>query len=706
MGTDNDGHSIYAVATLSSTGWSWSRSVEIDPDGPDLTLQALACPTTKECIAVGFGARRQAITLWGRVVHGSWVWSDEVTIVRDINGWGVHSGLASVSCPSSTECVAVGQDLALQGIETVGTLSDGSWSWTPTLVVPSDDYGWSGLFAVRCPSATECLATGADADNEAVWSVGTRSSTSWAWTTTRFVPDSEVSGELYGISCPSTLECITVGTDDVAGIASIGHETDGSWSWSPLREVDRGQTGVIISVDCVSDASCVGVGVDSDDGQGVSVTVAESAGKWTWSKSTLIPAGAGGDSNALSVGCSAANDCVEVGASAAGQAASATGIAAHGVWKWSKSVELVADDDDAGAFNDVVCSSATRCLAVGGDGNDEGIAAAGADVGGSWHWGALEDLGYDSDHLGSVLISLSCPTAVTCVAIGFDEANNALYATASFSSGAWHWSRLTAISNSDASVDGPIQLSGVSCPTSTRCLAVGSGVGELGVQIAYAEGTRSGTHWRWDVFSAGNTEDQEPDGVLATVSCPSPTECVAVGNNPDGGPGGVYDAGLYGIANFVSGQWTWSTPVNLLAGQPQLSDLYGVSCPTTSTCVAVGHGGALDNQEDYLVLNRSGSTWSWTQEGTVAPDATEGGTLIGVDCDSSMACVSVGWDKDQQAIVTTATATAGTWQWSSSLPVPRNGSGGGILDAVSCPTTTDCVAAGTDRSGLPDLDTL
>ena len=83
--------------------------------------------------------------------------------------------------------------------------------------------------------------------------------------------------------------------------------------------------------------------------------------------------------------------------------------------------------------------------------------------------------------------------------------------------------------------------------------------------------------------------------ILSSISCTSPTSCIAVGNF-----GGVSSTG--GFANFgtLADQWngsTWSilnTPDVSMQGfnEGYSSSFDSISCPSSSSCVAVGSSGS------------------------------------------------------------------------------------------------------------------
>ena len=154
------------------------------------------------------------------------------------------------------------------------------------------------------------------------------------------------------------------------------------------------------------------------------------------------------------------------------------------------------------------------------------------------------------------LAGVSCPTASRCVAVG----TTGRYALAEVSSGnAWTVTHSPYVGSSAS-------LAGVSCVSATHCFAVGTfWDGHTGQPLAE---TWNGTTW-----SATPAPRAEAQGALLSVSCPSATRCVAVGETGDSG--GESD----GLAETWDGSH-WS--LMHVHDQPlgSTSTLTGVSCAT------------------------------------------------------------------------------------------------------------------------------
>jgi photosystem II stability/assembly factor-like uncharacterized protein len=268
------------------------------------------------------------------------------------------------------------------------------------------------------------------------------------------------------------------------------------------------------------------------------------------------------------------------------------------------------------------------------------------------------------------------------------------------------------------------QLSGVSCPTPTACIAVGSNGASLpgsGVVLATTDGGAT-----WSPVAA-------PTGALTviTVSCSSVTQCLAIvsdgsfiwsatstdfgqawqrqGNMPSlflasddlsctaGGPclvAGYVPTGTGtgegAVALSADGGRTWS-----LASVPNgIGVLRSATCSTPANCLAAGSTSSSVNNvvpaKGALLESRNGGhTWQPVTGSLPVAD------VFDIECPTATACTMVGtvW-KGTPAVGTGAVAQSGdagaTFHLSSAAYVPLT------LTALSCPTATTCVAAGGD----------
>jgi hypothetical protein len=319
---------------------------------------------------------------------------------------------------------------------------------------------------------------------------------------------------------------------------------------------------------------------------------------------------------------------------------------------------------------------------------------------------------------GRPLLAVSCSSARACTAVGgvFAERWNGRR---------WSVQNIRAPAFSEPSFD---FLAGVSCAGRRACIAVGSNRPPLSANVNYDSSVLAMV---WDGGSWSNrspTVSQSRNGYLLSVSCPSASDCIAVGQR------GTSVLAMRWHAN----RWRVELGPGASSG---MSVLNGVSCTSATSCIAVGY--TVPNQFVFprdLVERWNGRGWtrmltpktpisestflnaiacsrgSCTAVGSVglhqllerwngrrwsiqrAPAGAPGAELNGVSCVSASDCVAVGGrTSSHQAIAERGTGS----RWSVER-TPKLASGS-LLWGVSCPAAADCMAVGS-RGGLPLLE--
>jgi hypothetical protein len=229
------------------------------------------------------------------------------------------------------------------------------------------------------------------------------------------------------------------------------------------------------------------------------------------------------------------------------------------------------------------------------------------------------------------LLAVSCSASSACTAVG--ESNGRALVE--------RWNGLNWQVQSGASG----ALDGVSCPSSTDCIAVG----------------QQGLADKWDGTSWTVESTPLKTASLVAVSCPTTTYCMAVGS--------LYGTDYTALAERWDGL-AWTT-----LSTPSGRNLWGVSCPAANDCTAVGS----DVTGLDLIQHWNGATWKTTLIHA---------SLNGVSCKRTSACTAVGPDLAEQ------------WNGSSwtaqSIPL-ATGSVSSVLNAASCPTTSVCTVVGHSR---------
>jgi hypothetical protein len=319
-----------------------------------------------------------------------------------------------------------------------------------------------------------------------------------------------------GVSCPTATACMAVG-QYIADVGTsgplpvpLGESWDGtSWKQQTVPVVDdwcEGCVGLVSSLSgasCLTATSCIGVGASNSLLNG---PVAEAWNGSTWS--TLIS------------------------------------VNAYNIF---------------GALSDISCPG-PMCMAVGYQyaslpGDEMPLAEMWDGTG--WSNQALPA---PAGATTSALSSVSCPTTADCIAVGNQNPSGPLAEN-------WNGSTWTI-----ESIPGNVALTGLSCPTTGLCWAVGG------------NGSIVAEQWNvsaWTLHSLP-TPTSATSTSLNGISCPSPSDCVAVGSftNPQG------------KAMTLSEQWNgtnWSILPTPNPSDSIASYLSSVSCPTAQTCTAVGY---------------------------------------------------------------------------------------------------------------------
>jgi hypothetical protein len=123
--------------------------------------------------------------------------------------------------------------------------------------------------------------------------------------------------------------------------------------------------------------------------------------------------------------------------------------------------------------------------------------------------------------------------------------------------------------------------------------------------------------------------------------------------------------------------------------------LSGVSCTSSSRCIAVGYS-ISTTANDSLVESWNGTAWSIV----ASPNAgTTYSQFIGGFCSSASNCFAVGADDNRSGVAQTMIQQWNGTAWSLSFS-PNQAGGENSLSAVSCTGSTNCMAVGAYFNGV------
>lgn len=546
-----------------------------------------ACPGDRRCVVVGNLAS-------GSVSSGPPVRDGGVVLVSVDGGstWspGRIAGsavrlLGGLSCPAVTRCYATASGVGSSSRGFLLVSSDGGRRWSARRRGPRG--GLSG--ALSCVGVDRCLAAGGDGLVETT-DGGLR------WRAEREPMGAGGFPSVSGLACPTATTCVGVGSESHPGYPVIFTSTDGGpvWGFAPVttsrsqRALVQQATGGYSAVSCAAQ-QCLAVARTFSGG---GLVAHSSDGGRAWMASAL------GQGAALtSVACVASAGCIAGGATAAG----APLLARSGpTGRWSVGYKGPATDATA-----LSCPTSSYCVA--GFGNSP--VATGAEIavsrdgGRRWTPGRLP-----ADVVG--VSAIDCPTDRRCLAAATipaparyqqqGELSVAEMLVSSDGGRLWRPDRLPVI---------PAALQAITCPTPNACYSVGTtaDIGSIQVPgdviLETSDGGRRWTSQPIPVFPqppSGTSGDAIPGSGLTSISCTNPDTCVA------GGPAGV-------LATTDGTRWRirYETPTPGYGNQEASSppgQLQLLACPTPSACV-----GVFTNANGGDVIRRSangGRTWT------------------------------------------------------------------------------------------------
>jgi hypothetical protein len=326
-----------------------------------------------------------------------------------------------------------------------------------------------------------------------------------------------------------------------------------------------------------------------------------------------------------------------------------------------------------GFLDGVSCFSASNCAAVGQRAPAQGIGGTLAERWNGTTWSAVHTPN-PGGSAGTRLTGVACPGPSTCLAVGWftDGASGDTLPTAE----KWNGTSWSLLSVPDASGSTDARLNGVACTGTGNCFAAGASMSHTFIE-----------HWNGSAWSIESSPNPNTDDLLFGVTCPSASRCWAVGFTTSGTTGGT-------LAERWNGT-NWA-----VVHTPASSDgaLDGVSCSSTSDCVAAGSGG------NMFAIAQVWNGTAWANALPAKPSGASITVLKSVSCPAGgSACESVG----AKEISSGERALAERWNgsaWSVQSTGTVSGTTFSTLDAVTCTSASNCWATGElDTSSARDV---
>ncbi len=497
-------------------------------------------------------------------------------------------------------------------------------------------------------------------------------------------------GSLQGVTCTSASACVAVGSDfNNQPLVLTGNPA--TWTATGAKEIALSSTfgshGSLAAVTCTSATACVAVGSDLNNQP---LVLAGNPATWTVAQAKQITLGKSGSGAQLrSISCPSATSCVAVGSDAKYQPLVLAGNPA--TWTVAQASEI----SGGGELDSVTCTSTTACVAVGSNQNSQPLVLVGSPATSPATWTANEITVDSSYSTLASLKSVTCVSATSCVAVGD---NNGLLMTVTGNPANWigdppSWTLPADVLFTDSvSTQGDYTFSGVTCTLITTCTAVGTDINSL----PFFE---TGDPSSWSLNPPTEltlTSNFGSSGSINSIACTSATACVAVGSDSNSQP--LVLSGIPASWNVAQAK-----EIVLTSTFGNGAALNGISCFSISACVAVGSTVAVGSGPlQPVTVAGNPAAWGSATARSITLGSTfgGGGELNAISCTSATFCVGVGDDKNGQPITLSGNPTS--WTATQAKEISLGGLGpSGRLNAVSCTSSTNCVAVGIDGNRLP-----
>jgi hypothetical protein len=391
---------------------------------------------------------------------------------------GASVTLESVACTAPGSCVVVGHYLSMYTPHESAEVVPGSYESALPLAIAESHGRWGKPHAIALP------ANAASGRHQ--------------------------HAALVSVACPHTGACVAIGayvTRSREQQTMVASQSRGAWSRArelALSGTTSAGTATVLlsSLACHTTRFCLAVGSSelspsNPELPATSHPLAVTESDGTWGAPVEVPAPAAApapDSAALtSVACPASEACAAAGVYQVHPAASAPAsfagfVVGESGGAWGTSSTIAPSPKLRGVHSEslvsIACASSQACEAVGSYEDGFGIdhpLAVGETAGA---WGAATPIALPtnaSPGAGTSLEAVTCPALGACVAVGQYQTNSAaVVATAVVESGA-SWGPAAEIEPPPNAGAGPgllEQLASVACPRPRSCVAVG---GEIAV---------------------------------------------------------------------------------------------------------------------------------------------------------------------------------------------------------------------------------
>jgi hypothetical protein len=411
----------------------------------------------------------------------SWYWRGSVlsavvlTLLAALaaTAWavGVTNAGKSAKKPASASHVVTAsvKNLAVKGAAKPLITSNWSIKETPSLSGPGE------LPSVSCTSVKACSAVGYEGSSGYVPLAERWDGTKWSLQTTP-----SLSGRLSSVSCSAAESCIAVG--ELASSKGTWETLAEQWNgkeWSVMTTPNTAEEdNVLVGVSCTSAEACTAVGYDN--GTGAVKLLAERWNGKEWAIQEPPTPKSQGLVEPTGVSCSATEACT-----AAGFNVTADNVVAPLAERWNGK-EWVSQEapkpKGLSYLRGVSCPALEACVAVGdGDWGSEGVLAE------QWNGKAWSEQATPAVAGGGGLLGVSCVSTEACTAVGFRGAFTLEKSDEMTLVEQWNGKEWAIEETPDPAEAKSSLLQSVSCPSAGSCIAAGEYVNSAGVEVPLIE---------------------------------------------------------------------------------------------------------------------------------------------------------------------------------------------------------------------------
>jgi hypothetical protein len=321
----------------------------------------------------------------------------------------------------------------------------------------------------------------------------------------------KLSNRLFGIDCPASNSCLSVGFfRSATGVdqSLIMMWSDAKWRIVPSPNT-LNQHNRLWAIDCPMPSSCTAVGESNDGRISYPLVLRWDGISWTIAQELLATPG-----RLRSVSCASAKSCMAIGSGGEGRPLALKWDG--NVWSDSGLPLLPIDN----VFNAVSCPTETLCVSVG---SFMRLLPIGMEAGALtffWDgstWASTENpFSYRRHNVG--LSGVSCSSAISCTAVGVFEGDGSGSSGRSlileWNAGIWSMPQISRISERGSA------LFAISCSSITSCVVLGSRGSPFVI---------SWNDYEWREMLATLVDETGRPYDLRSLSCGSATVCQVAG---------------------------------------------------------------------------------------------------------------------------------------------------------------------------------